>query len=248
MIFVSIIFSSNTYAFAQAKVDYSLVTKNCDINRIFEVDVVAEGEASLAAADIIVTYDSEDIDFRSVKTADSEIKMEKVEGDNSISSIILYSYGYKFSGKAKLMTFKFKALRSGNTEINLFVNDVVNKDCKSIPIGNVYSSNITISGDGGVVGKDVKSSNKINSKEIQESKPEIKKEKVKESTTKMKKEIVAEEYEDTNSQGFSEINSAAEDYYQYIIGGMAVLVLVTIVFTFYKIGKTKGKGDDKSDK
>lgn len=258
---------------AQSVVDYSLVTDNCDTDRIFDVDVVVSGSASLSAVNVSLSYDPDFIDFRSVKTADKNISIKSVTGDNYIQTVILCAYGYKFDRRAKLMTFKFKSLKSGKSKINLFVNDAVNKDLKSIPIGKVYSTNVEINSDGGVIGEDVKSSNNLTKEEIKEKiksdrkqykasskannktssknvsgNKELKIKKTTQATTKQPgKEILAEEYNDTNSNGFTKINNEYDDSYKFIIGGIAVLTAVIVVYIFYNIGKSKGRLEEDDE-
>lgn len=229
--------------FAQSKVDYSLVTKNCDLNRVFEVDVIAEGDASLAAASITVTYDSGCLEYKSVKTADSSFKIEKSEEYGKISSIILYPYGYKFSSKAKLVTFKFRSLESGTTKINLYVSDTVNNNCKDIPIGNVYSTNVTVDSSGVVTSKNEKSSNKTATLKNSNKNKENKKIKQKEPTTK--KPIIAEEYTEDGSQKFKNLDEGAESYYEYIIGAMAVIIIGILIASFYMLGKQRKKIEER---
>ena len=261
VLLLPIIFGFNTQtAKADSKVNYYLITKNCDSNKSFEVDVVAEGDTSLSAADITVIYDVEDLEYNSVQTANENIEIEKNENIGKIETLILCHSGYRFSGKAKLMTFKFKALSSDSTEIKLFVNDVVDNDCKSVSIGSVYNSSISINESGSLKATSIKSSNNLK-EEIEREKSEKKSSKKSEEKSEMEKitkpknidndeektdtEIIADEYYGENSSGFSNLDDSAQDFYKYIIGGMIIAMLVLFFVCFYMFGRNKQLNNQK---
>lgn len=250
---------------ATRQVDYFLKAESCDKDRLFNVDVYVEGKTNLAAIEVAITFDSNYMEFRRVYGANDAFEIQHKQSDGKISTIMLCSYGYSFSGKAKLMTFQFKSLKSGNTIINTHISDPVNKDLNSIPVGNVYGCLVTINGDkiksDSVKITTEKQGNLTKNNKNKEESVKNKKENIvvsgedeytdkkvnsvdEENDYEVNEDIQEEliESEETSSPDLTD-NENNTPYLPYVIGAIIVVIIVLIIYISYRLGRNNQNSD-----
>ena len=108
---------------ASSKIDFSLSCDSVYKNRLFNVDLIVNGNANLSAFSVSITYDSESVEFRKVDSPDKAFDVKKKNSNGKVNAIVLCSYGYKFNGKAKIISFKFKSFDTGITDFGLAISD-----------------------------------------------------------------------------------------------------------------------------
>ncbi|MGN0477711.1 MAG: hypothetical protein ACI4HM_10305, partial [Ruminococcus sp.] len=166
--------------------------------------------------------------------------------NGKINTIILCSYGYSFKGKAKLMTFQFKSIKSGETLINAQISDPVDKDLNAVPIGNVYGCKISINGDN-IQSKTVR----VTSTDSEKSESNVEN---KNSSNKTDSNSVVgdEEYIESDDFLYEEEESTSPDlvdnedntpYLPYVIGAIISVIIVLIIYISYRLGKNNQKPD-----
>ncbi|MGN1131749.1 MAG: hypothetical protein ACI4RL_02495 [Ruminococcus sp.] len=231
------------------RVNYSLNAETCDKDRLFNVDVYVEGKANISAVDIAISFDSSYMEFRRVYGANDAFEIQHKQSNGKISTIILCSYGYSFNGKAKLMTFQFKSIKSGETLVNAQISDPVDKNLNSIPIGNVYGCKVSINGNE-IKSKAVKTSSSESKSSVSDGE-NVKSENIKDKSS------VEEEYDYIDSEGFfsDEEETTSPDlvdnydnnpYLTYVMGAIITIVLVLIIFIAYRLGKNNPKTDTEN--
>ncbi|MGN0460017.1 MAG: hypothetical protein ACI4HL_03780 [Ruminococcus sp.] len=234
---------------ASGKVNYSLNAETCDKDRLFNVDVYVEGKANISAVDVSISFDSSYMEFRRVYGANDAFEIQHKQSNGKISTIILCSYGYSFNGKAKLMTFQFKSIKSGETLINTQIADPVDKNLNSIPIGNVYGCKVSINGNE-IKSKTVKTSSSKSKSSVNDGE-NVKSENIDDKSS------VEEEYDYIDSEGFfsDEEETTSPDfvdnydnnpYLPYVMGAIITIVLVLIIFIAYRLGKNNPKTDTEN--
>ena len=238
MLFLVPVFCVN----ASGKVDYSLYCENCDKDRLFTVDVLANGNTDIAAVTLCITFDPNYMEFRSMSGANSAFEVDHSLESGKVSAIILCPYGYKFNGKARLLTYKFKSIKSGTTNIKLSVKDAVNNKCKSVQIGNVYSTTLTINSKG-IKSSSSKKNNSSNIKgESIKSKTDEIKSKSDENTDPIP--ATAENGNSIFEDRFDIIDKNAESIAPYFIAALGGAGFVFLLIVVYCVGKHSGKKRD----
>ena len=91
-----------------------------------------------------ITYDSESVEFRKVDSPDKAFDVKKKNSNGKVNAIVLCSYGYKFNGKAKIISFKFKSVDTGITDFGLAISDPVDNNGNKLSIGSVYGAEMKI--------------------------------------------------------------------------------------------------------
>lgn len=233
--------------YAKDKVVFSLSGDSIDKDRLFDVDLIVNGNTSIAAVNVSLSYNSDYIEFRNISSPDKTFDVEYKTNNNKVTAIILCPYGYNFNGKAKLLSFKFKSIKSGNSNINLSVSDAVDSTPNKLSIGSVYGTNITVNGDK-ITSKSIK--NKSSGDNSVDS--DIK------SKSSKSVDVPKVNYADSDDNSSYTTTSPVEDdiiigdensYTAYIIGGLVVLLMVSIFGVAYKLGKNNGNEDkDDTDK
>lgn len=237
---------------AISKVDYSLKAENCNKDRLFNVDVYVEGNTNISAVTVSISFNPSYMEFRKVKGANDAFDIQHKESDGKISAIILCSYGYGFNGKAKLMTFQFKSIKSGNTAVNARISDPVDKDLNSVPIGNVYGCKVSINGDK-IKSQSAKSSSKSKSSVVGDKSVNSTENNVDEEVDSV---VSEEEYQESEEFLFDEESESADlidntekyPYTPYYIGGIIVIILVFLLYIAYRVGKSNNQSEkDNND-
>lgn len=244
-------FSTDLNVNALSKVNYSLKAENCDKDRLFNVDVYVEGNTNISAVTVSISFNPSYMEFRKVKGANDAFDIQHKESDGKISAIILCSYGYGFNGKAKLMTFQFKSIKSGNTAVNARISDPVDKDLNSIPIGNVYGCRVTINGDK-IKSQSAKSSSKSQSYLSGEKSVKSSDNNAYEDAEVDALEVESEEIDEFLSDEESESadlidNTEKYPYTPYYIGGIIVIILVFLLYISYRVGKSNNQSEEENN-
>lgn len=229
------------------KVDYSLYCENCDKDRLFTVDVLVNGNTDIAAVTLYLTFDPNFMEFRSVSGANNAFEIDHSQESGKVSAIILCPYGYKFNGKARLLTYKFKSLKSGTTNIKLLVKDSVNSKCESVPIGNVYFTTLTINSKG------IKSSSSKKNTSLNDNEKSVKSKTKTEAKTNNTDEntdpqpVTADNGDNTSDDRFDIIDEKAESIAPYFIAGLGGAGFVFLLIVVYCVGKHSGKKRDNDE-
>ena len=129
---------------ASSKIDFSLSCDSVYKNRLFNVDLIVNGNANLSAFSVSITYDSGSVEFRKVDSPDKAFDVKKKNSNGKVNAIVLCSYGYKFNGKAKIISFKFKSVDTGITDFGLAISDPVDNNGNKLSIGSVYGAEMKI--------------------------------------------------------------------------------------------------------
>lgn len=132
---------------ASSKIDFSLSCDSVYKNRLFNVDLIVNGNANLSAFSVSITYDSESVEFRKVDSPDKAFDVKKKNSNGKVNAIVLCSYGNKFNGKAKIISFKFKSVDTGITDFGLAISDPVDNNGNKLSIGSVYGAEMKIEKD-----------------------------------------------------------------------------------------------------
>ncbi len=142
---------------ASSKIDFSLSCDSVYKNRLFNVDLIVNGNANLSAFNVTITYDSESVEFRKVDSPDKAFDVKNKNSNGKINAIVLCSYGYKFNGKAKIISFKFKSVDTGITDFGLAISDPVDNNGNKLSIGSVYGTEMKIDENNKITSKRIKS-------------------------------------------------------------------------------------------
>lgn len=142
---------------ASSKIDFSLSCDSVYKNRLFNVDLIVNGNANLSAFSVSITYDPESVEFRKVDSPDKAFDVKKKNSNGKVYAIVLCSYGYKFNGKAKIISFKFKSVDTGTTDFGLAISDPVDNNGNKLSIGSVYGAEMKIDENNKITSKRIKS-------------------------------------------------------------------------------------------
>lgn len=142
---------------AASKIDFSLSCDSVYKNRLFNVDLIVNGNANLSAFNVTITYDSESVEFRKVESHDNAFEVKNKNSNGKVNAIVLCSYGYKFNGKAKIISFKFKSVDTGITDFGLAISDPVDNNGNKLSIGSVYGTEMKIDENNKITSKRIKS-------------------------------------------------------------------------------------------
>ena len=146
LITIYLIISSTFSVFATDTVSFELTDCNCNNNRLFTVDMVAQSDLKLSAATFEFTYDKSMFEFRSIKAVDEQSQISYNELDNGIKAVFLNAFGQDIKNNEVIFTLTFKSINSGMGNIDFSVSECVSPDIKFIDIGTCTSSTVTVNG------------------------------------------------------------------------------------------------------
>lgn len=233
---------------ASSKLDFSLVSDTVDNNRLFDVNLVAKGDADLSACSITVTYDTEYVEFRSVSSPDKAFEIKKKVSNGKVTALVLSSYGYSFSGNSKIISFKFKSISSGSSNFGLGIFDPTDNKGDKLSIGSVYGAKVTINGSK-ITSKSIKNNNgkttnvnRSSSKTYSAGKSS--------NSVKVPKVNYANGDSKESTSTSSTIDTAyvdnSEPHSLFFIGVLATLGFVFIICVAYRMGKTSKENNDNN--
>lgn len=123
---------------------FSLSHVQVSVNRLFEVTLSAKGECSLSAFVAELSFDSEALRFDSASVQDDvQYSVNSLE-EGSLTVVYLDESGASCTDGTALMSFKFKALAEGNTNIQLSVRDAITPEAEDISVSQCVSSQVTV--------------------------------------------------------------------------------------------------------
>jgi hypothetical protein len=239
---------------AFAKVNYTLESLDCDNNKLFDVILYGDGDLSLSATKISLEYNTKYVEYRSVSTVSKVIDIYETDNNGKIDVILLSSQGYKFSGKTKLLDFKFKSIDDGNADLKLSVSDSVTGNLKSTTIGKVEGCSVTINGSTvngttSTKNKSVKNGSSAKSKSTSlRTNSSANTANIEAKGNSQYEVETATETGEPNSSSNTEV-CESDDYSSFFIGGMIVVALVILFAVAYRLGKfSKNKSKDDADR
>ena len=203
---------------------------NTKKNRICEIPFYTVGEADVAAFVMDVTFDSESLSYRGYTLMQEHFEVQaNLIDDGHLKLVFLCEESVECKDKTTLITFSFKALKEGKTEINARISDAINSDCKEI---EVSFSGATVS-----IEKASKGENTADSENITETKDSAS------EVSSTKDEI----------SGNTRIDSSSKNNNLFLVIVILLLSLCMVGYIFYKLGarasaKNKKKRIEDEDK
>lgn len=252
MLSLVLIFTA-TNAKASSNLDFSLECGSVDNNRLFNVDLVVDGNTNLSASDISITYNTKFVEFREVSSPDKAFEIKKKVSNGKVTAIILCSYGYNISGKSKILSFKFKSINNGASTFGLSISDPVDNNAHKLSIGSVYGAKVTINGKK-ITSKSIKTtSNKTTkpSKVKSSDKSSSSKDSKSANSTKVPKVNYADDSNNEEVTTTSAMDNIVIDDTQepslFVMGILVTLILVGIICIAYRIGKNSNIDENNKD-
>lgn len=137
---------------------FFLETVSVGSNRLFEITLCADNIEDVASFVVHISYDKSLIEYRE---AGSEINdaifSVNSECESEITAVFLKADSVSCRDKTRLMTFKFKSLKSGESGLSLDIEDAIDKNGTDISDFSVYSAAVLVSPSGSVSLKSTKS-------------------------------------------------------------------------------------------
>lgn len=132
-------------AFASTDALFSLSDTEVQKGRLFEVTLKAEADTEISSFVCELLYDSQVIAFNSAKVLESDAgySINTLE-EGKVTAVYLCEDGVSCTEETELMTFKFKALEAGSTQIELFVKDAIASDLSDVEASRCVSSRVTV--------------------------------------------------------------------------------------------------------
>ncbi len=141
---VALLVSSVLFVQGAEGLEFSLSHAQVSVNRLFEVTLSAKGEYSLSAFIAELIYDPDVLRYDSAFVQDDvQYSVNSLEA-GKLTVVYLDEDGASCTDSTALMSFKFKALAEGNTEIKLSVRDAITPESTDISVLRCTSSQITV--------------------------------------------------------------------------------------------------------
>lgn len=142
---VMVVFSSVLVS-AGSLAEFSLSDAQVNKNRQFEVVLCCKTEDKLSAFVAELTYDYEAVSFDSASVIHKSAQYSVNSSEKGkLTAVYLDEDGISCKENTALMSFKFKALCAGNTEINLSVRDAITCDSANVEVLTCAPSQVVIS-------------------------------------------------------------------------------------------------------
>lgn len=226
-------------AFAIEPINFVASNIECDCNRLFTVDFSAKSFEKLSAAIFEIDYDNSFIEYREISTNENSIVAAK-DYNGKIKISFLCSNGLDVTEEKNLFSIKFKAIKSGNTNISFNVFDCVNSNLESITDCNCVSSNITINENSST--KKSSSNSKTNSRGSSSSNNNNK------TSSKANNTKPTNNLENfVNDLGFANSPPNSSLIF-FIIGGVFGMMMVVAVVVAFCIGKKQSEKNNENFK
>lgn len=142
---IALLFTFATIFSASAanSINFRLSNAECDVNRLFEIAVIANGYQNLSAVTFEFTYDKSMFEFKETKAVDgSAVKSNEL--DNSVKAVYLCADGADISTGKTIFTITYKALKAGTGYIDFSVYGCVGQDIEFMDVGDCTSATITV--------------------------------------------------------------------------------------------------------
>lgn len=123
---------------------FSLSHEQVSVNRLFEVTLSAKGEYSLSAFIAELIYDPDVLRYDSASVQDDvQYSVNSLEA-GKLTAVYLDERGVSCTKGTVLMSFKFKAMTEGNTEIKISVRDAITSESTDISVLRCTSSQVAV--------------------------------------------------------------------------------------------------------
>lgn len=129
---------------AANSIDFRLSNAECDVNRLFEISVIANGYQDLCAVTFEFTYDKSMFEFRETNACDGSL-VKSNELDNCVKAVYLCADGADISAGKTIFTITYKALKAGTGYIDFSVYECVGQDIEFMDVVGCTSAKITVS-------------------------------------------------------------------------------------------------------
>lgn len=213
---------------ASENAGFKLSNAECDINRLFDVEVVAEGENSLCAVTFEFTYDKSMFEFRDAKSDNPNVSIKANEKSDCVKVVYLCSDGADTSNGNTIFTLNFKAIKAGTGYIDFNVYECVNQNVEFMNIDNCTSSKIVVNGssDDDKSEDDVASGSSENSKSSKSDKGQS-------TRNDTKNDITTSQSTVDNIGTLNSVNSNKGNYiFIGILIGFGIIIVLSFVFLF----------------
>ncbi len=188
-------------------------------NRLFTIDVYADGDNSLCGGRLLLSYDNTLAEYRDIKSDVFEVKAK--DNDGTLDIVFASAQAQDMSPDTVLFSVEFKSINSGTFEMSLDSKECVNGSLSKIDINSVLC-NVTIDGTN-VTAKTIKSKSTS-------PKTTVKTEKSKVTDTK----VESTENTDFGSMKLSKGTDSSKAILYGVCAGAAVVVVFVLGFLFAK--------------
>lgn len=145
---IALLFVLNTIfsVCAAENVDFKLSNAECDINRLIDIEVIANGRQNLCAVTVEFTYDKSMFEFREAKTDNTNASIKSNETVNCVKTVYLCADGTDIRNGKTIFKITFKAIKEGTGYIDFRVYECVDKNVEFMQIDNCTSAKVTVNG------------------------------------------------------------------------------------------------------
>ena len=217
---LSLSFVTTAYA---REVSFGFEDTNAKKNRIFDIPFYAVGEGDVSAFVMDVTFDSEMLSYRGYTLSNEHYEAQaNLMDDGHLKLVFLCEESVDCKDKTTLITFNFKALKEGKTDISAQISDVINSDCEEIA-ANCSVATVSIE-------KALKDENSADRDNITET------------------DALSSEASGTKDEAFysTRINASSKGNKLFLPIVILVLLLCMVGYIFYKLGvKASAKNNEK---
>lgn len=231
---IALLFTLGTIFSASAtdSINFRLSNAECDVNRLFEIEVIASGNQNLSAVTFEFTYDKSMFEFRETNACDGSM-VKSNELDNCVKAVYLSADGADISSGKTIFTITYKALKAGSGYIDFSVYECVGQDIEFMDVGECTSAKITVNNSS--VSNSSKASNtgsSVNSENDNKSSKSVRKEEATSQST---------------VDNLGVINSINDNKPKYILFGILIGIGIVIVFCFvFLLGRKTSKNKNIS--
>lgn len=218
-------------AFAAEIIDFKLNNVECNTNRLFDIEVVANSSQKMCAVTFEFTYDKSMFEFKGTKSSDTDASVKSNELDNCVKAVYLCADGEDISGGKTIFTITFKAIRTGVGYIDFSVYECVDQNIEFMQIGSCTSAKVNVKGSlRNADSTDNNSSKSSNSSTNPEKSNSSKSESTRTETTNSQATI----------DNLGIINPINDNKMKYIFIGIAIgcIIVATLVVAFFLGRKT----------
>lgn len=243
---IALLFILSTLFSASAldKAGFKLSSTECNISRLFDVEVIADGRNSLCAVTFEFTYDKSMFEFREAKSDNPNASIKANEKSDCVKVVYLCSDGVDSSSGNTIFTLTFKAIKAGTGYIDFNVYECVNQNVEFMNIDNCTSAKIVVnkSSDDNKSEDDVASGSSENSKRNKSDNGQSTRNGTNSDTTASQSTV----------DNIGTLNSVSSNKGSYIfIGiliGFAIIIVLSFAFLFGRKTANIKSNDKESNK
>ena len=213
----TVLIVASCVTFCGTSVQFYLSDEEVKTGRLFDIDLSAQGTDDVAAFSVDIAFDGSALEYRDFSLNVDGLQAEvNATEKGMIKAVFLCEDSLDFSSDTEIATFSFKALCSGDYQVELSVSDAIDSNYNDIKVQSQWGTVSVVS----APGSDNKS--KVRTTDISS--------------------IAEEETAETNknikeSSEKTELNGNNDNRSTVFFVLMAILTLLCIVaFVFYKVG------------